>query len=225
MREIDFIPEWYKTDRMRKRQNVRHSTLIAILFSVMMLWSFIAGSHVRHVTAAVEEIQEAYQKSTARVDQTQVLNDEIAALKQKATLLDRITPRTKATSILGELSYLIQKNIILSELSLSYEPIENSGPSQSAASAAVVKVARKQNGANQVVSDVPSRLKVVLTGIASQPAAAASLIARLEETQYFQQVTLVYSKPKQVRQQNVTEFEISCIVADYRTYKQQGDAQ
>ena len=57
---------------------------------------------------------------------------------------------------------------------------------------------------------------MVLTGIAAQPADAAALIARLEGTPYFEQVVLVFSKPKTVQQQDMTEFEIQCTVADYR---------
>ena len=65
----------------------------------------------------------------------------------------------------------------------------------------------------------PSHCKVVLTGIAARPADAALLIARLEKTEYFDHVLLVYSKPKKVKDKDVTEFEIRCFVADYQQVK------
>ena len=65
----------------------------------------------------------------------------------------------------------------------------------------------------------PLRTKVSLTGIAARPADAALLIARLEQTDYFEQVTLVFSKPQKFKDNDVTEFEIRCFVADYRIRK------
>lgn len=219
MREIDFIPDWYAMDRIRKRRNVRHGSLIVTLFAVMMVWSFIVGKHVRHVSAEAEDLRIAFEKSKESIDRVQVLNEEIALLNQKSSLLDSITPRTKVTSIIGEISHLIQDSVILSKLSFRYDPIESPIRDHRSTPMAVVQVKGNTKNQDKAVSTTPSRLKVVFSGVASQQAAAASLIARLEDSPYFDQVALVYSKPKEIQTQDVTEFEISCIVADYRIVK------
>ena len=118
-------------------------------------------------------------------------------MKEKTTLLDKIESRTKMTAILGELSYLIGENVILSKLSLQNELIQDSGKKDAFASAAVVHVGGSQkDGQEDVVPASPSHYKVVLTGIAARPADAAQLIARLEQTAYFDRIFLEYSKPK-----------------------------
>lgn len=218
MNEIDFIPEWYKADQVRKRRYARQYTIIAAIFATMMVWSFVVGHHVKSVSAEVEGIQAAFAKGKDRVQQTLKLESEIEAMKQKAALLEKITSRTKMTAILGELSYLVEENIILSKLSLTHEPIEGF-KKESSVSGAVVQIGDSKPQQNPVIPAVPSRVKVILTGIAATPADAASLIARLEQAEYFEEVALVFSRPKKIADKNVTEFEIRCFVADYQIQK------
>jgi hypothetical protein len=104
-------------------------------------------------------------------------------------------------------------------LTLTHEPIEDSRGHGIAGSVAVVQVGKTDKDSDPVVPKAPTRIKCVMTGIAARPADAATLIARLEETKYFEQVALVFSKPKEIQQQDVTEFEISCYVADYQVRK------
>ena len=218
MREIDFIPEWYRTDRVRKRRYARQYTLIGSLFLLMMVWSFIVGGHVDRVAAEVQQLQTDLEKTVNRAEQVAVLQDEITGMKEKMALLDRIKPRTQLTAILGEIAYLMRENIILSKLLIKNEPIKGSNENTTA-SRVVVQVEKTKKDQDAVAPPSPCRLKIVLAGIAAQQSDAASLIAQLEETPYFEQVALVFSKPKTINQQDVTEFEIQCTVADYRIYK------
>jgi len=218
MKEIDFIPEWYKADQVRKRRYARQYTIIAVTFAVMMVWSFVVGGHVKHVSADVEGIQAAFDKGRDKVYQTQLLQSEIAEMKQKADVFDTITSRTKTTAILGELAYLVQENIVLNRLSLTNEPIEEF-KKETPVSGAVVQIGASKEPQNTVVPETPSRVKVTISGIAARPADAAALIAALEQADYFQQVALIFSRPKEFMKKDVTEFEICCYVADYRIQK------
>ena len=220
MKEIDFIPQWYKVGRERKRRYVRHYTLMVVLFTVMVGWGFVVNGHVARVNAEVEEIQTAFEKGRIRGEQAVYLKSQIAEMKEKTTLLDKIASRTTTTAILGELSYLIGENVILSKLSLQNELIQNIKKQNFSASAAVVHVGDSQkDDQDDVIPSSPSYCKVVLIGIAARPADAALLIARLEQTDYFDQVSLIFSKPKKVKDRDVTEFEIHCYVADYQYLK------
>ncbi|MHC4524251.1 MAG: PilN domain-containing protein [Planctomycetota bacterium] len=218
MKEIDFIPEWYKADRVRKRRYAHQYTTIAVIFAIMMVWSFVVGHHVKYVSAEVEDIQASFAKGKEQVQHTLNLQSEIDLMEQKAVLLDKITSRTKMTAILGELSYLIQKNIILSKLSLVNEPIEKL-KEESHVSGAVVQIGNSRQQQNSVIPSSPSRLKVTLTGIAATPNDVASLMSRLEQAEYFQQVAPVFSRPEKIKDRDVTEFEIRCYVADYQIQK------
>jgi hypothetical protein len=218
MKEIDFIPEWYKADQVRKRRYARQYTIIAVVFAAMMAWSFVVGRHVNRVGAEVEGIQTAFDKGRDKVYQAHLLQSEIAAMKQKAAVLDTLTSRTKVTAVLGELAYLVRENIVLNRLSFTNEPIEEL-KKQTPASGAVVQIGGSKEQQSAVVPKTPSRVKVTISGIAARPADAASLIAALEQADYFQQVALIFSRPKKFMDKDVTEFEICCYVADYRIQK------
>lgn len=217
MKEIDFIPEWYKADRKRKRRYVRQSTLIGVAFVIMMIWGMVIDRYVVSVKADVQDIQDAFTKAQTRVQEAMELQGQIDTLEQKASWLDKLTLRTPMTAVLAEVSYLMHDKVILSDLSLKNEPIEELKENQTAAPGAVVQIGvPKEKNEDVVGPQIPTRVVMTLTGIASQPADAAVLIARLEDSPYFDSVTLVFSKPKDFKETEVTEFKIRSYVADYR---------
>lgn len=217
MKEIDFIPEWYRADRKRKRRYVRQSTMMAIIFVVMVVWSFIVDRHVTEVNAQVQEIRSALAKGQNRVAQVMEIQGQIEQMQQKTELLDKLSGRTKMTAILAEVSYLMKDEVVLSDLILEQEDIESAKDTKSLAAAAVVQIGSPtESNEDAVVPEIPSRTVMTLNGIATEPADAAALISRMEQSMYFDGIALVFSRPKKVKEENVTEFKIRCYVADYQ---------
>jgi len=220
MKDIDFIPEWYKANQNRKRRYHRQYILLASLLVVMMSWSFFIGQYVDRVHADVEDIQTIFETGKAKVEEGVRLQSEIASLQHQVRILDAATPRTNISAIIAELSYLIQDDIILSKLSFNNEEIKLDHEASSGPSGSIVQInASPQGNKASGVSLDPKRTRVVLTGIAAKPADAAALISRLEQSDYFQQVLPVYTKAKKIKEHDVTEFEIRCFVADYKIQK------
>jgi len=117
MKEIDFIPEWYKAGRSRKRRYVRQCTGMGILFMAMVTWSFVMGRYVEHAHAEVEGIQGVLEQGQVRVEQSLELERQIADIKEKLQMLNSVAPRTPISALIGEVSYLAGGNIILNRLS------------------------------------------------------------------------------------------------------------
>lgn len=217
MKEIDFIPDWYKADCRRRRRYVRQYMLIAILFAVTMLWSFMMGQYISKASAQVQEVETAILSRTQWIDQATELEQEIARMQSNSTLLEDISPRTQISAMIGELSYLIRENIVLGELSISKDPLQTDGPKEKVTSSAVVQVGPvKETSKKTEIVGSPSRLKVIISGIAAQQADAAGLISRMELSPYFEDVDLVFSRPQKIKDNDVAEFEIRCYVADYQ---------
>jgi hypothetical protein len=221
MKEIDFIPDWYKATLKRKRSYYRQYVLLTVLFAMMMVWSFVIGRHVTSVQAEVEDLRLASDTAKVRVDKALLLESEIAELQDQSTILETITPRTNLSAILAELSYLAGDNVMLSNLAIEKEELKAVEKQQKTAAAnQVVKIGDDANmKQQQLVAGLPSRKKVVLTGIAASPADAARMLARLENSVYFEEVAPVFSKAKKIKDHGVTEFEIRCYVADYKQVK------
>ncbi|MBL7214460.1 MAG: PilN domain-containing protein [Phycisphaerae bacterium] len=219
MKEIDFIPEWHKANQNRKKRYHRQYLLLASLLVTMMVWSFVVGQYVKQVRAEVEDIQSVFEKGKLKVNQGMLLESEIASLQHQLQILEATTPRTNISAIIAELSWLIRDNIVLSKLSLKDETIELS-EEQDLMPAGIVRIGSSSRG-NEAseVSLIPTRTRVILTGIAAKGSDAATLISRLEESEYFEQVSPVYTKAKKVKDYDVTEFEIRMFVADYKIQK------
>ena len=216
MKEIDFIPEWYKANQNRRKRYHRQYILLACLLAIMMVWSFVVGEHVKRVRADVDDIQSVFEKGKAKVDQGMMLESEIALLQHQVQILEAVSPRTNISAIIAELSWLVQDNIVLSKLSLTNEALELA-EKKDAMPGGIVRIgSSSRQGEASAVSLAPTQTKLVLTGIASQGADAAMLISRLEESDYFQHVSPIYTKAKKIKDRDVIEFEIRMFVADYK---------
>jgi hypothetical protein len=134
-------------------------------------------------------------------------------------------------AILGELSHLIGESVVLRKVELAGEPFGRVTEA-SEAKRAVVRVApRPENSATEAALG-NIRFRIVLAGVAAQPADVADLVCRLDQSPYFRQVSPSFSrgaklpsaaemtpgrKPtgKGPETLDVTEFEISCYLANY----------
>lgn len=220
MKEIDFIPEWYKASQQRKRSYHRQYALIGVLFAVLLLWSAGIGRYVQTVQAEINDIKTANEQGQVRVQAVGSLESELSVLREKAEILESITPRTETSAIIAELSYLVRGNVILKKLSMDHEPIRNEGQKRTAASRSVVQIGDGTKDAAVETTTPVTRVRIVLTGISATPADAAMLISRMEESDYFHEVVPIFTKDQTIRNHNVTEFEIRCYVADYKLVRE-----
>jgi hypothetical protein len=219
MKEIDFIPEWYKANRNRKRRYHRQYVLLGSLLAIMMIWSFVIGQYVDQVRADVEGVQSIFERGKEKIDEGIQLESEIALLRHQARILEATAPRTDVSAMIAELSWLVRDSIVLSKLTLKNEPID-AGLDKGPASSGLVQIGAASRGrGSSELSLTPTRTRVTLTGVALKGADAAALISRLEESAYFDHVTPVYSKAVKIKDHDVTEFEIRCYVADYTIQK------
>lgn len=221
MKEIDFIPEWYKANQKRRRSHHRQYVLLVMLFALIAGWNFIAGRHVERACAEARDARNMVERGKTRVDEGMRLEAEIEDFKKQIRLFEMTRPRTNISAVIAELSCLMGDNIILSKLSLNSEEIETEKKTVSMPAAIVqiqMAAGKGQDGAEKFLKQ--TRTRVTLTGIAAQSTDAARLLSRLEQSDYFEQESLFDAKPKTVKKHEVTAFEIRCTVADYKIDKQ-----
>lgn len=215
MKEIDFIPEWYKADRRRRQRYIHQCTLLSIVFACMVVWSFVIGRHVSRVQAEMNSIQAAFEQGKVRIEQAHELERQIAAMEEKTRLLGHIAPRTKISALMGEISYLAGGNILLGRLCFQNEPLQ-SPKSVLQSSGAVVQTSTALSSQSSEHLQMPFRTKITMTGIAVSGADAAGLISALEKSDYFEQVAPIFTRAKKMGDAEMIEFEIRCYVADYK---------
>jgi len=221
MNEIDFLPKWYKNDR-RQQFSYRTQYIVLGTIFVAMLVCNLATTH--SISKAEAELAKGEPTAIAAKNVSQEfarIKSEIAELQQKAKYVEAIDSRIDVASVLAEISFLIDKKIVLSKVEFIAEKFSDRQwvtPNNSS----VVRIAGSLVGKRDLpFGDV--RFKAVLSGVASDSRDVAELICKLEDSPYFCQVIPSFSKNKKIKAQGsasgkelqVSEFEISCYLANY----------
>lgn len=222
MKEIDFLPSWYKSDR---RQQISYRTqYIALggIFVAMLLCNFVATVSISRATKklAEDELKAATAKDISR--EFTDIKTTVTELQKKGKVLERIDSKVDVASVLAELSFLIDKKIVLSKVELVAEKLGDWAPEQPGRGPVIKAAGSNFVGKGRApLGDV--RFKVVLSGVAADASEVAELTCRLEESAYFRHVYPLFSRSVKIKaggntagdSLQVTEFEISCNLANY----------
>lgn len=229
MKNIDFLPDWYRSGRRRQAGYRTQYIALAGLSLIMAVWSFFA---VRSISKAGSEL--AVLRSGASAVQRQMqkfasIKSQVEDIQKKSDELEKIRPKSsiQVANMLSEMSFLIDEKIMLSEMefkaesppSVSADAQGGTVDSSSLRAAAASMTAGKDS---HLLGDV--RYKGTIKGLAADAADVAELLCRLERSSYFCLVYPDFSRNAEVKTVEnssneaiyATEFEISCYLANYR---------
>ncbi len=228
MKEIDLLPEWYKSDRRRQFSYRTQYVALAGVFVIMLVWNFLTAREISKAAAGLVQTESAQTRVETALREFGKIENEVAHLRKQGDVLDEIDARIDVPSILAEMSFLIDKKVVLSKVRFQAEQFERPAKNtpNNAAKAAVVRVPKRAGAGNKRPLLGSARFKIVINGIASDAGDVAQLICQLEDSPYFCHVTLSYSRPQRLKegiiavgQHQVSEFEITCHLANYRQGK------
>jgi hypothetical protein len=212
MKEIDFIPQWYKAGRKRQVSYRRQYSVMGIVVAIMLIWSFVGNHTISRANAELNTIEASLHENAAVLEEYSSLENQILTLKEKADLLNSIDDKIDLPAVLGEISYLVSEKIVLSKVEFKNELF---GDPKTVQRTSRVTFGSSAKSGNNPMPTQHTRFKVVIAGLAADPSDVASLIARLEGSQYFARIIPGFSKNKTVKDHLVTEFEIGCYLANY----------
>lgn len=233
MKDLDFLPDWYK-DRKRRHSRVRkqYIALVAV-FLLMMTFNLTALHRAARVAADVSRHEEQRTRAEAIVDEFNLVTRELNQMKAKADLVHRIDTGIDVAPILAEISHVVDESVILSKIEFVAEPIV--APDAAGQAQGPGMRMPKADGAQRELQLSQSTLRIVLSGVAVQPSQVADLVCRLDESAYFHHVRpsfygrtkisvgspLAVSKPGVASVADApgtldaTAFEITCALANY----------
>jgi hypothetical protein len=222
MKEIDFLPEWYKSGRQRQ-VNYRAQVIgLGGVFVIMIVWSLIATHSISKAKADVEQ-RKAVQAEAENVSREFArIKSEVTGLQKKVKSMEEMDSKIDVASVLAEMSFLINDNIVLSKVEFDSERFvdaQQGKTSRHTANAARVAGGNFVGKGALPLGDV--RFKVVISGVAAGAGDIAELIGKLEESPYFCLVSPSFSRNRKMKvgtgeNFQVSEFEISCYLANYR---------
>jgi hypothetical protein len=193
MKEIDFLPEWYKSGRRRQVSYRAQYIAIGGVFVVMVVWSFIA-------THSISKAEAQYAKMSTNQTQAEKVSAKLADLENEMSLsrknaesVKEIDSRIDVAGVLAELSFLIDEKIVLRKAEYIAEKFLGKDDVKSS-SAAVVRAVRANLSNKNKLPLGNVRFKVVIAGVAADASDVATLMCKLEDSPYFRQVVLAYSR-------------------------------
>ena len=224
MKEIDFIPDWYKSGRKKQIGYRMQYVVIGSIFAVMLVWNVVTSRSVSkaHASLGTSDSELKIQESSS--SEYAELTADISSLQRQASIINEIDSRISLADVLAETSFLIDEKIMLTELNLFSQKFDLSTKGKTSGGA-VLRKANFASSSRGITLAGDMRFAVVIKGFAAKPADVADLICKFEESKYFCQVIPSYSRNKEVRRRRagskqeslqVCEFEINCYIADYK---------
>jgi hypothetical protein len=221
MKEIDFLPEWYKSGQRRQLSYRTQYIALGGIFLVMLSWNLISSRSISKAAAELKKFDSEQKEAEQAMDDYKRIKSEIEKLQNKAGVLEQMDSRIDVASVLAELSYLLEQRIALSKVEFTAEKLEDKRQVQNVG---IVPVGARQalkDKSGLLLGDV--RFKITINGVAADGSDVAGLICRLEDSPYFCRVIPSFSRNTQIKtaegpaqeQLQVTEFEIGCLLANY----------
>jgi len=222
MKEIDLLPEWYKTTKRRQVSYRTQYIGLFILCVIMATWNVLAVHSVSSAQAELSDLEVKKQQVENAVSKAEKMSHQIQSIKEKTQVLDNINDRIDIASVISEISFLLNENIVLNRLDIQAQPFtnEDKGRHQSFS----FRIADPKQGGKSLLHYGSVKFRVLLQGVAKNASVVAELICRLEDSEYFFNVIPSYTRNSDVKNvgdsltdsQQVSEFEISCYLANYR---------
>ena len=237
MKEIDFLPEWYKESKRRRSHVRRQYAVLAIAFIAMLSYNLTSTHRIARANASLARLEGQWVEAQAVVDEFDGVTKALNKVREKAGLIERIDSKINVAAVLAEMSHIIGETIVLSHVEFTAEPLSDDakGPR---ANENGVRIADGKAGAasDTVIGNV--RFRIVLTGVAVSPADVAALVRRLGDSSYFNRVNASFWRSGKVQVSakagqagsrpsaasvaaasetlEVTEFEVVCCLANYK---------
>lgn len=216
MKEIDFLPVWYKDAIRRRRWYRMQYAVIVCIFAAMVGWSFFTAHSISKTQAMIRQ-QQLSPEQMHMLEECVQMQAQLSELSKQARIIRKLDSRIIIADVLAELSFLVDSKLIITQLDIQAEGFGDNGQSGGDGSGSV-RVAKTSFGGTALpAGDV--RFKVGLEGMACEAGDAAGFICKLERSPYFCQVIPGFSRTGKLKEREVSEFGINCYVANYRESK------
>jgi len=200
MKEIDFLPEWYKSGQRRQISYRTQSLALGGIFVVMMVWSLTTTHSISEANAELADMEIKQAQAESVSSELDLLRGELREFQKKAASLDEIDSKIDVANVLAELSFLIDKRIVLGKVQMIAERfIDERESSSSAQTGTVVRVVRENPGNKKDLPLGSVRFRILAAGVAADASDVAALMCKLEDSPYFCQVVLSYSRSAEAK--------------------------
>jgi hypothetical protein len=239
VKDIDFLPEWYKESH-RRRVHMRHQyVVLAGLVVAMVSYNMLSTHRINTVSAGIDRLDDQRRIAEQVIYEFDAANSQLRERQAKVDLVSQMDSKIDVGAVLAELSHIISGHVVLSRVDFIAEPV--TGVKEQNRNSTTVRSAAGSGASKSApLGDVCFR--IVMTGVAANPADVGALACRLEESPYFKQVYPSVPRSGKIEMGSVpggssgaaqdlapagqtkeafqaSEFEITCYLANYEEIK------
>lgn len=238
MKEINFLPEWYKDDKRQRRHVRRQYMVLAVAFVAMIGYSAASTHRLARASAELAQLEGKRAEAEIASEEFNTVTRNLSKVREKAALIERIDSRINMAAVLAEMSHILGETVVLNRVEFIAEPFQDDDKG-ARTSETGVRIAEGKKDASRETLTGSVRFRIVLTGVAASPADVAALVQQLDDSSYFHQVhasfwrsgkVQVLSRSGQAASKtqagvvpagqpeslDVTEFEVICYLANYK---------
>jgi hypothetical protein len=225
VKEIDFLPQWYKSGRRREVSFRTQIIGLGGVLVIMIVWNFVTAHSISKAMVVIEQNKPMQAEAESVSLEFEKIKSEISEWQRKLKSMQELDSRIDVPGVLAEMSFLIDDNIVLGQVEFDAERFEDEpAKGGSNASRQNNNVVRAAAGGLFGKGKLPLgdvRFKVIIRGVATDAGDIAELICKLEQSPYFCLVYPSFSRNRKIKagpekDLSASEFEISCYLANYQ---------
>lgn len=212
MRDIDFLPEWYRQNRQRRDSRLTRTWLGMIGLGALFVWFAVGRISLNQAQGRLAHLESQNQMVQAGLGMIDQLAQKEAVLLKKYELAEQLTPTTSCVRVLSKLAKLIPPQVAVKRLELVNKPSQSEGTDRLATLAAKLS-GPKSAGASQEQFQ-KYELHVSLQGLAPSEMDVAVLVGQLSGSQDFSSVALEYCNAASLKAYQGCTFKVNFVIKD-----------
>jgi hypothetical protein len=210
MRDVDFVPPWYRDLLRRKRSAAGYLFVLGLLVLVTAGGALHRQEKLRAAECELAAADVEAAGTRADLQKLDALRQLRGQWRRQEQVLTSTGVNVEASRLLAVLTNVVPPDTALTRISFS---VTESDP-DSAPTASPTTAPSAADGVAEAPPRLPAkrRLNVLLRGIAPGEVAVANVLAGISKQPLFRHVNLTYAKDRQEQEATVREFEVTFVI-------------
>jgi Tfp pilus assembly protein PilN len=211
MREVDFVPPWYRDLIRRRRSAGGYLVLLTLLLVLVVAGALRRQSEIRAAQREMAAADAETAASRTDLEKLEALRQLRDQWRRQEQVLTSTGVNVEASRLLAALTKVVPPDAALTGISFAVAEPEREVAGAPAPAATAPSV---NETAAQASEPRPERrrLNVSLRGVAPGEVAVANVLAGISKQPLFRHVNLTYAKDRQDQDATVREFEVTFVV-------------
>lgn len=214
MKDINFLPERFITERKRRQRVAREVALIAVIIALMVVWYVSSRSDLQEIERFAIQRELQAQAVRQQVSEMAKLREQQRELTHQVRIQRELAQPLKVSEVIGTIGHLTPESVVMTQLGI--EKVVPNPPKPSARSLRGSANRDKQAAAPK---PKPAYLQIRIEGFAPDDSHIAEFVGGLSRHALFTNVKMLSSQTKRLDDVLAREFRLEVRILLDRQYR------